>query len=409
MSLQSAVSHSNLRRINLSHTYLKPQALCSFIDHLRSSNLRELRLNQVLHPSATSHFDALDCASAIAEMLRPQSRLPGQDARSQSCGDVPQLEVLTICGNDFKLRGLKAIVAAITGSDLWPGNTSLKSVQAFSTYDLTAVDSDDEDAAGSDQDEDEDEYERICDKRCDCGGGSKRVRLTSAGAEDPLDSTDDGRISPTEPEMYSHVSKDNWQRLLSGHLYDNKKVQAGVVQAAVDLLAAARVIGCRSQPTSATGLWKLPREVLQLILRHLSSGTRHLLSPTQFRRVIDFACHPNTIGFGSSQWYNEQQSKPPRRRIQQLLPFQELSISLSAQYADYAAEAWDLWVLAKENAPRMLGRVHPERRADAEHLGSLAAHIPQRPMDAELLAFLDICGVHCADPWWGWVGNGQGH
>ncbi|CAO1632632.1 unnamed protein product [Sympodiomycopsis kandeliae] len=451
--LPSAVSNSNLRKLILSSTPLYPDSFCHLIDNLRSPTLRELRLSLALPSSSITREESRKCALSIAHLVRPERPC---SRSNHGKGDAPQLELLTLNGNPFTIKGIKMIVAAIVGSSYWPGNTSLTHVELFATCTADDVDSDDDEEQQRDQSASTSrrrttsisrhyletrraELQRVAGAQGrvvppidtaatrqdrpstpltlarDAGSRANQVELTVPPLEDE---------SPANRQLYAHINAFNWRHTLGSHLWSNTQNRSGVIYSALTLLGAARILGCKStistdnqESSSRMSLATLPPEIRLDILKQLIDERN--LSQKQFDQVISFACDPRTLGYGSSDWTPAQQL----RVTTSLLPSQPFT--LPPIYKDYEAEAWDTYqslsassVLNQTSSPMATKHPLATDRGDGANAsspdgvggtiivngggeeGAGVWNPRKRGMpDAEMLAFLEVCACRSLDPW----------
>ncbi|KAN0061566.1 hypothetical protein ACQY0O_006413 [Thecaphora frezii] len=104
-------------------------------------------------------------------------------------------------------------------------------------------------------------------------------------------------------ETESGVHLLDWRTLLAARTRLNRKDAEQVRAAALRVLKAARVLGCRARmreavpPSGLSRFWQLPPEVRILVVRHLDDEAA--LSEQQFLEVVSYAQEWTTIGYGS--------------------------------------------------------------------------------------------------------------
>lgn len=385
---------------------------------------------------------SLTAAVSLAHLIRPvHSGIASRDGRQH--GRAPQLELLTLNGNTFTLRGVRIIVAAATGGPYYPPNRSLTHLELFATSRPDDVDSEDEDRQHED--------DTVPRRTLSIGRSYLERRKARASVRSDKDEGEDSEgtgagphyefdLAPDDRRAYRHVTSENWRRKLGSHLWRNAQERSGVVWAAQEVLGKARLLGCRARlvPNSdanATSepsvIERLPPELRLHILRFLDEDD--CLSDRQFRLIISWACDPQTIGYGepgwAKPWRHDDPALPPSQPTSSLLPshpwswremFQERSLP-----RDWAAESWDEWNEAKDIFPLMSrsdvgggggpdgeggateGQDRPRhhhRRADAHAstegvttLQSQMSSINRRAPDPALMAFLEATGTRTPD------------
>lgn len=454
-TLPSAITNSNLRKVILSSTPLYADSFCHLIDNLRSTSLRELRLSLAIPATSITREESRRCALSIAKMVRPKQKGEGS-ADALECGDTPQLELLTLNGDQFTLKGIKMIVAAIVGSSYWPGNTTLTHVELFATCSADDQDSEDEEEQNNTGQSTSNGSRRrttsisrayLEARRAELHGVLNNNSASTSGATSFTSSAHSQleNTSPSNRKLYSHINAFNWRHLLGSHLWNNTQNRSGVIYSALSLLAAARIMGCRSrcETDSGTSLLRLPAEIRLHILRHVAdeSSTRAtILSRRQFDRVISFACDSRTIGFGSAEWDWESVPREAPSSFPSLIPAR--SFEFPHTYKDYDAEAWDTYQSQQHSQASMpatpMATKHPGAAAAAtttressthdigggggpDGLGGAGSSSRTPPVivngggqedagvwnhrrrgmpDPEMLAFLEVCGCRSVDPWW---------
>lgn len=252
-----AVGTSDLRTLNITANCLGDAGLAAFFDALprTGTTLRTLYL------SVNTFQDAAKVNAAALSIARFLS----------DPGACRGLERLHLNGNHFGWQGVRTIVHAVIGSrcactlggasdvphdivDALPPNRSLLHLDLFSTG------------------------------------------IDSLASPAPPDET-----HAFAWEHKSLLSLNNWPFLLQDQLQSNKRERIACQMAAVQVLAIARITGCRASDAGGVQppfpFLHLPLELRGLILEYVGPALRH----SQWTNVVRYACEPSTIGYGLRQ------------------------------------------------------------------------------------------------------------
>jgi hypothetical protein len=333
----------------------------TFLDSLRSASLRQLHLSVALANNIPSS-DARTAAAAVARLLRHRD---GSSAiAEQGVGWAPQLEKLSLNGNEFTWKGVRAIVAAVLGA-VPPGEAGSldapKPNRVLLHLELFATMSDER--PSSDSEEEQGEAERggvahragrplsissslraqaqearaaaagdaawiasatpggVTPPRMGAAEAARRTPILLPGsssrthAEQPAEAVTQPsprrNATPSAGELFEQITRADWRRLLGAQLWRNSSERGVVQSAALAVLVAARVLGCKSRETAPRQdpgdddttmepagfpFARLPLELRLSVLRHLDE--RHVLSEPQFGRIVAWASDASTIGYG---------------------------------------------------------------------------------------------------------------
>lgn len=389
-SFPQAISSSLLRKVCLSSTPFSLEAFCHLLDNLDAPCLHELRLPLTLSSTPLTKEQSRRAALSVARLVRPKTskRSSSQDdldssdesqepssTDSTAGGNAPALEVLTLNGNALTLRGVKMIVAAVLGGPASPPNRVLTQVELFATSGSDEVDSDVEDgdddrksrASGS-------VHNRLRTLSIARSYVEEKNRRRSTQQHDELPSSPSSsskrrpHLEPDDPKAYSHITAENWRRLLGSHLWKNAQSRSSVIATSQLLLAKARVLGCRSSPgpdlENPLSLHRLPPELRLAILKKLDD-VEMTLSSAQFQRVLAWACEGSTIGYGSPAFGLSSSATPSTiSEFPTLLPCQTWSwsemIKTRSYPRDWTAESWDQWNDVRDTLPIIGGGGGPD-------------------------------------------------
>lgn len=256
-----ALESCSLRRLNMTANQLGDAGMAAFFDHMphRGTSLRELRLSvNTFESDAAPHH----AAHSIARFLSSPTRCRG-------------VETIHLNGNNFGWEGVRAIVHAIIGSRRACTAAPLEGRAE------EAVPADMMDA-------------------CPPNRSLIHIDLFSSGI-DTWTAHDAPRAAW---EAYSMVTRENWHELLVQQLKANEIGRDLCQKAAAKVLAAARIIGCKSHFAESSSdapahfpFLRLPVELRRLILHHVD--TTQSLSHNQLVNVLRWAVEPSTLKYVS--------------------------------------------------------------------------------------------------------------
>lgn len=248
---------STLRVLNITANHFGDDGLEAFFDALprTGTSLTKLYVSMNTFESDTG---SLKAARSIARFLADPDACRG-------------LERLHLNGNHFGWAGVRMIAHAIIGSraactlggsaaattqeehvlDAAPPNRSLTHIDLFST---------------------------------------------GIGAQAPAET----QKTYAEWEWYSLVTEDHWWGLVAQQLEKNRRRGDQARRAATQVLAAARVLGCKVREADPERSYSFLRLPLELRMRLIAYTDRHsVLTHGQLVHVLQWASEPGTIGYGT--------------------------------------------------------------------------------------------------------------
>lgn len=251
-----AVSTSTLRVLNMTANHLGNDGMAAFFDALprTGTSLTSLYMSVNTFESGTG---SLQAARSIARFLSDPGACRG-------------LERLHLNGNHFGWAGVRMIAHAVMGSraactlggtveattqdahilDASPPNRSLIHIDLFSTS------------------------------------------IDSWASTEP-------QASCQRWERYSQVTRDHWWSLVEQQLNDNERRRDMARKAATQVLAAARVLGCKvreANPACPYSFLRLPLELRLRLITYMDD--HHILTHEQLVHVLQWASEPGTLGYG---------------------------------------------------------------------------------------------------------------
>ncbi|WFC99238.1 hypothetical protein MYAM1_001982 [Malassezia yamatoensis] len=251
-----AVGTSNLRTLNITANRLGNEGIAAFFESLfhNGSTLKTLYLSVNTFEDETSCIHA---AKSIAAFLSNPS----------ACRS---LERLHLNGNQFGWHGVRTIVNAVLGSsracsiEQGQGTTSELFNQSAPNRSLLILD------------------------------------LFSNGIDSMDTLSSDHNMHAFDWEQSSELTPSNWSENLELQLENNLRDRTACRNAAMRLLCAARIVGCRSRDlpngnmSNILPILRLPLELRGLILEKIAPELSHV----QFTDVLRYASEPSTLGYG---------------------------------------------------------------------------------------------------------------
>lgn len=320
--LACAISLSNLRVLELSNNMIGTRSMVELLDNLHTPSLTKLALSmtflrkylaedQSFNP-LWSHDKARWNSLTSAEVWKEEvgavtDRLVTLVRHDKPAPFVPQLEWLSLNGNDLGWRNVKRITAAIRDT-----NTCLEHVELLSTTDAQGIreldqDTDDELITGEEQGQQNAPPVRENSVRRSTSIGSHFVAQRRQQIVQDLEERQNVPLLLTwHPEDVGEarpsLNQKNWRKELEIRLKENRQAKAGVKDVSRKLLRILRTLTCKCHEAKGEPSYdffpfsKLPPEIRQRIVMHLDGSDS--LSQKQIERIISFASDPATIGYG---------------------------------------------------------------------------------------------------------------
>lgn len=361
-----ALGQSVLRKLLLSSNPITYASVAAFFDSIPASGtaLECLEMSNLLiddvDDAKTAEEQSLIAAQAVSRFI----------ADSDRCRS---LQTLNLYGNGFGIRGVRAIVAALCGFNLlgdWhfadPRYREIRSDPFYKAIlraklgqpnrSLEEVGLSGNVERGWLQQDAEQELQRLESIRkryasipvpdleailtflaskaqaeagitSDAADGQAPIEVLRHLPTIDIPLEEWGRDFDEVAEIGAGINASTWKSIKQQHLDDNMNDGHACRKAALRILGAARMVGCRASRATlppqggsakeAPGFHRfldLPPELRLLVLRHLD--TENVLSARQFSSVISYACDASTIGYGNASFdwsrvLNSQDSATP--------------------------------------------------------------------------------------------------